>query len=32
MTMTERENPWIEGFKTISLSLVLAFGIRSFVA
>ncbi|MGB7440656.1 MAG: signal peptidase I [Coleofasciculaceae cyanobacterium] len=30
--MTKRENPWIEGVKTISLSLVLAFGIRSFVA
>lgn len=25
-------NPWIEGLKTISLSLVIAFGIRTFVA
>ena len=26
------ENPWVEAFKTIALSAVLAFGIRSFVA
>ncbi len=26
------ENPWIEGFKTIGLSIVLALGIRTFVA
>lgn len=26
------ENPWIEGFKTIALSAILAFGIRTFVA
>jgi len=26
------ENPWVEAFKTITLSAVLAFGIRSFVA
>ncbi|MBE9180706.1 signal peptidase I [Oculatella sp. LEGE 06141] len=26
------ENPWLEGLKTIGLSLVLAFGIRTFVA
>lgn len=26
------ENPWVEGFKTIVLSGVLAFGIRTFVA
>lgn len=31
--MTQKgENPWIEGLKTITLSAVLAFGIRSFVA
>ena len=29
---TEQENPWIEGLKTITLSAVLAFGIRTFVA
>jgi signal peptidase I len=29
---TIQENPWIEGFKTIGLSLFLAFGIRTFVA
>lgn len=28
----EQENPWIEGLKTIALSAVLAFGIRTFVA
>lgn len=28
----ERENPWIEGLKTIGLAAVLAFGIRTFVA
>jgi signal peptidase I len=27
-----QENPWVEGFKTIALSAVLAFGIRTFVA
>ncbi len=26
------ENPWIEGFKTVGLSIVLALGIRTFVA
>jgi len=26
------ENPWIEGIKTIGLSLLLAFGIRTFIA
>ncbi|HIK16759.1 MAG TPA: signal peptidase I [Leptolyngbyaceae cyanobacterium M33_DOE_097] len=26
------ENPWVEGIKTIALSAVLAFGIRTFVA
>lgn len=26
------ENPWVEGFKTIALSAILAFGIRTFVA
>jgi signal peptidase I len=26
------ENPWIEGIKTIGLSVILAFGIRAFVA
>jgi len=30
--MTQRENSWIEGFKTVSLSLILALGIRSLVA
>lgn len=28
----DQENPWVEGLKTIGLSLVLAFGIRTFVA
>jgi signal peptidase I len=28
----EQENPWIEGAKTIALSAILAFGIRTFVA
>jgi len=28
----EYENPWIEGLKTIGLSLILAFGIRTFIA
>ncbi|MEY2976570.1 MAG: signal peptidase I [Prochlorotrichaceae cyanobacterium] len=28
----EQENPWVEGLKTIALSAVLAFGIRTFVA
>lgn len=28
----DQENPWVEGIKTIGLSLVLAFGIRTFVA
>jgi signal peptidase I len=27
-----QENPWVEGIKTIALSAVLAFGIRTFVA
>ncbi|NEO97431.1 MAG: signal peptidase I [Symploca sp. SIO2E9] len=30
--MTKRENPWIEGLKTIALSAVLALGIRTLVA
>ncbi|NEO28882.1 MAG: signal peptidase I [Symploca sp. SIO3C6] len=30
--MTKRENPWIEGIKTIALSAVLALGIRTLVA
>ena len=28
----DTENPWVEGFKTIGLSIVLAIGIRTFVA
>ncbi|MEC4803769.1 MAG: signal peptidase I [Jaaginema sp. PMC 1080.18] len=28
----EQQNPWIEGGKTLALSLVLALGIRSFIA
>jgi signal peptidase I len=28
----ESENPWVEGFKTIGLSIILALGIRTFVA
>jgi len=28
----EYENPWVEGIKTIGLSLLLAFGIRTFIA
>ncbi|MGA1283943.1 MAG: signal peptidase I [Prochlorothrix sp.] len=28
----EQENPWVEGIKTIGLSAVLAFGIRTFIA
>ncbi|KKI98233.1 signal peptidase I [Prochlorothrix hollandica] len=28
----EQENPWVEGIKTIGLSAILAFGIRTFVA
>lgn len=28
----EQENPWIEGIKTVGLSAILAFGIRTFVA
>ncbi|MGB3536296.1 MAG: signal peptidase I [Microcoleaceae cyanobacterium] len=28
----EPENPWVEGFKTIGLSIILALGIRTFVA
>ncbi|MFZ4665520.1 MAG: signal peptidase I [Prochlorotrichaceae cyanobacterium] len=28
----EQENPWIEGLKTVALSAILAFGIRTFVA
>jgi len=30
--MTDRENPWIEGIKTVALSGILALGIRSLVA
>ena len=30
--MSNRENPWIEGIKTVGLSVVLAIGIRQFVA
>lgn len=30
--MTRAENPWIEGLKTIGYSLILALGIRHFVA
>lgn len=30
--MSNKENPWIEGIKTIGLSVVLAIGIRQFVA
>ncbi|MGQ4649507.1 signal peptidase I [Lyngbya aestuarii] len=30
--MTHRENPWIEGIKTVALSGILALGIRSLVA
>ena len=29
---THEENPWVEGFKTIGLSIILALGIRTFVA
>lgn len=29
---TAAENPWVEGLKTIGLSAILAFGIRTFVA
>jgi len=32
MSPKELENPWIEGIKTVGLSVVLAFGIRHFVA
>lgn len=28
----EQENPWVEGFKTVGLSIILALGIRTFVA
>jgi signal peptidase I len=31
-SLQKAENPWVEGLKTIVLSGVLAFGIRSFVA
>lgn len=30
--MSNQENPWIEGIKTVGLSVVLAIGIRQFVA
>ncbi len=30
--MSEKQNPWIEGLQTIGLSVVLALGIRQFVA
>ena len=30
--MAEQENPWVEGLKTVGLSALLAFGIRTFVA
>jgi len=29
---TPPENPWVDAFKTLGLSLILAFGIRTFVA
>lgn len=29
---TKQENPWVEGLKTIGVSIVLALGIRTFVA
>lgn len=32
MAVEKEENPWIEGLKTVALSAVLAFGIRTFVA
>lgn len=28
----KNDNPWIEGFKTLGISLIIAFGIRTFVA
>ena len=31
-TQPQVENPWVEGFKTIGLSVILALGIRTFVA
>ncbi|MEQ8753539.1 MAG: signal peptidase I [Coleofasciculus sp. G1-WW12-02] len=31
-SVQKAENPWVEGFKTIGLSVFLAIGIRSFVA
>ncbi|MEQ9355816.1 signal peptidase I [Coleofasciculus chthonoplastes] len=31
-SVQKQENPWVEGFKTIGLSVFLAIGIRSFVA
>ncbi|MBW4487786.1 MAG: signal peptidase I [Trichocoleus desertorum ATA4-8-CV12] len=31
-TQPQVENPWLEGFKTIGLSVILALGIRTFVA
>ncbi len=30
--MADQENPWVEGLKTVGLSALLAFGIRTFVA
>lgn len=32
MTDQNTENPWVEGFKTLTLSAVLALGIRTFIA
>ena len=32
MSVEQQENPWVEGLKTIALSAILAFGIRTFVA
>jgi signal peptidase I len=31
-SVPEPENPWVEGFKTVGLSIILALGIRTFVA
>ena len=32
MTDQSKENPWIEGVKTLGLSAILALGIRTFIA
>ncbi len=32
MPENNTENPWVEGVKTLALSAVLAFGVRTFVA